>query len=377
MNIAIGARTLHENPGDGITWFTYETVKRIVRDHPDDKFFLITDKRYNELPVRGSNVEYVYRWPRNRHPVIWYLWHQFILPPVLKKIKADIFIGPDGIIPLNCNVPCISVMHDLNHCHRPHDIPFFTRTFYRYFFPRYAFQASRVLTVSEYSAKDISETYSVGKGRIDVAYNGVSEHFSPVTGDEKISVLKRYTGGCPYFLFVSNFSPRKNVITLIQAFELYCKNKGKSHRLVLAGSSLYLNKALERRIRISPCNDSIIFTGRVNRDELRLLYGSAEGFVFVPWFEGFGIPVVEAMRCGTPCIVSDNSSLPEVSGGAGLCVSAADAEAIAGAMARLTEEPALRRQLADQGMKNSMRFSWDKTAIELWDSIYKTVKENA
>jgi glycosyltransferase involved in cell wall biosynthesis len=106
---------------------------------------------------------------------------------------------------------------------------------------------------------------------------------------------------------------------------------------------------------------------------LRRLYGGAVALTLVPWFEGFGIPVVEAQRCGTPCILSDSSSLPEVSGGAALCVSPADAGAIAGAMARLVSDEALRRRLAEEGRENSLRYTWENAATEMWNSITKAV----
>jgi glycosyltransferase involved in cell wall biosynthesis len=127
----------------------------------------------------------------------------------------------------------------------------------------------------------------------------------------------------------------------------------------------------------SPYKDCIVFAGRMSHEELRQVYGAAAGFVFVPWFEGFGIPVIEAMRCGIPCIISDNSSLPEVSGGAALCVNASDTEAIAGAMARLAGEPALCHTLRTKGIKNSLRFSWDDTAAQMYNCILKALNQNA
>ena len=147
--------------------------------------------------------------------------------------------------------------------------------------------------------------------------------------------------------------------------------------LVLAGSRLYLNDELDSVIRDSEYRGSVIFTGRVDRTKLRLLYGSSAAFVFVPWFEGFGIPVIEAMRCGTPCIVSDNTSLPEVSGGAALPVSAADTEAIAEAMRRLVSDKSLCHQLTQAGLMNVKRYTWDETASAMWRCILKTVNRDA
>ena len=377
MKIAISARTLSSEPGDGIAWFTFEFIKRMVQSHPEDSFYLISDRRYRKLPVYSRNVKYIHLPLRNRHPLIALFWHQVMLKHTLRRLGADVFVGPDGFIPLGCTTPCISVIHDLNHCHRPGDIPFFTRHFYRYFFPRFAGQAARIVTVSQFSAADISSVYGIPAAKIDVVYNGVSGQFFPVTDDEAENYRLKLTGGRPYFVFVSNFSPRKNVPTLIKAFERFRADSSADYALVLAGSRLYLNGELDRAIRESSYADSVIFTGRLSRDELRKVYGAAAAFVFVPWFEGFGIPVVEAMRCGTPCIISDNSSLPEVSGGAGLCVSAADTEAIAMAMARLANEPALRRRLKDEGIKNSLRFSWDNTAAQMYNAIGKTLDDHA
>ncbi|HPT12419.1 MAG TPA: glycosyltransferase family 1 protein [Bacteroidales bacterium] len=377
MKIAISARTLSGQPRDGIAWFTFEFISRMVRNHPEHTFFLISDKRYQKPPFVLHNAQFIHLAPRNRHPIITVLWHQMLLKHLLRRLKVDIFIGPDGVIPLRCSIPCISVIHDLNHVHRPDDIPFFSRHFYRYYFPRYAKSATRIATVSKFSADDISAVYDIKPYKIDVVYNGVSGMFFPTSEAEADDYRNSLTGGKPYFVFVSNFSPRKNVGTLIKAFDRFRSESGSDYALVLAGGRLYLNDELDRAVNESPYKDSIIFTGRMDREELRKAYGAALAFVFIPWFEGFGIPVIEAMRCGTPCIVSDNSSLPEVSGGAALCVNAADTEACARAMIRIANEPALRRILRDKGIKNSLRFSWDDTAIQMYNSVLNALDPNA
>ncbi|MFZ2287400.1 MAG: glycosyltransferase family 1 protein, partial [Bacteroidales bacterium] len=327
MIIAINARTLRAVPHDGIGWFTLEVVRGIAGTHPGHRFVLIGDRRYTKLPVDGANVEYVTIPLRTVHPILWYLWHELFLPRVLKKTGAEVFIAPDGIMPLRTDVPCIPVIHDLNHEHRPGDIPRSERIYYRHFFPRFARKAARVATVSGFSADDISKTYGISRDKIDVVPNGVADLFSPPLTGEAVATRREYTGGRPYFLFVSNFSPRKNVEAVIKAFNLFRESGKGDYVLLLAGKRLYLTRAIDRAVESSPYSRDILFTGSVTRDVLRRLYGAAEALNFVPWFEGFGIPVVEAQRCGTPCILSDSSSLPEVSGGAALCVSPADAGA--------------------------------------------------
>ncbi|MRR18571.1 glycosyltransferase family 1 protein [bacterium] len=375
MIIAINARTLRVVPHDGIGWFTHEVVRGIVSAHPQHRFVLIGDRRFRVLPVEGKNVEYITIPLRTVHPILWYKWHELLLPGVLRKAGADLFVAPDGMMPLRTSVPCLPVIHDLNHEHRPGDIPWWERIYYRRYFPLFARKAARVATVSEFSAGDISQTYGISREKIDVVPNGVAEIFSPPLPGEAEETRREYAGGRPYFLFVSNFSPRKNVEAVIRAYNIFRSSNDSDHRLLLAGRRLYLTRELDRALEASPYGRDILFTGSVTRDVLRRLYGGAVALTFVPWFEGFGIPVVEAQQCGTPCILSDSSSLPEVSGGAALCVSPADAGAIAAAMARLVSDEALRRRLAEEGYKNSLRYTWQNAAGEMWNSNIKATNK--
>jgi glycosyltransferase involved in cell wall biosynthesis len=377
MIIAINARTLKPVPHDGIGWFTWEVTRRIVSAHPEHHFVLISDRKYDDLPVTGSNVEYITIPFRTVHPLLWYTWHERFLPGVLKKVKADLFVAPDGIIPIRTDVPCIPVIHDLNHEHRPGDIPLRERRYYRHFFPLFAKKAVRVATVSEFSAKDISATYSIDPDKIDIVPNGVADIFTPPLPGEAGETRKEFTGGRPYFLFVSNFSPRKNIETVIKAYGLFRKDSSSDHVLLLAGRRLYLTRAIDNALEASPYGSDILFTGSVSRDVLRRLYGGAAALMFISWFEGFGIPVVEAQRCGTPCILSDTSSLPEISGGAALCTGPAGAGAIAEAMARLVSDEALRRRLSEEGIRNSQRYTWENAAIQMWNCIMKAMQDKS
>jgi glycosyltransferase involved in cell wall biosynthesis len=374
MIIAINARTLRPFPHDGIGWFTLEVIRGMVRDHPEHRFVLIGDRSYDVLPIEADNVEYITIPLRTVHPLLWQLWHELLLPGVLRRCGADIFIAPDGMIPLRTDIPCIPVIHDLNFEHRPEDIPRCERRYYRRYFPRFARRAARVATVSRFSAEDIAATYGMSRGKINVVPNGVAEIFSPPSPGEAEATRSEFTGGRPYFLFVSNFSPRKNGEAVISAYNIFRSRGGGDHLLLLAGRRLYLTRELDRALASSPYGSDIRFTGSAGRDVLRRLYGAAGALLFVPWLEGFGIPVVEAQRCGTPCILSDTTSLPEVSGGAALCVSPADAEAIAAAMARLIDDEALRRRLTQEGITNSLRYTWQNAATEMWNCISQTLK---
>ncbi len=371
MRIAIDARLLKPKPDDGISRFTWEVVKRLVYDHPGHQYILVFDKEHKGLFTLPSNTTSYVQKPASRHPVLWYTWHEWQLPRVLRKSNADILFSPDGIIPLNTPIPCVPVIHDINFFHRPGDIPYITSLYYRHFFVKFARKARRVLTVSEFCRQDISENMGIDPSLIDVAHNGVSEYFVPFPDVEKAAFREKHTGGQPYFLFVGNFSPRKNIPGLINAYNIFRERGGAGIKLVLTGGRLFLNSETDRLINSSPYKHDIILTGSFSHSDLAILYASAEALVFVPWFEGFGIPAAEAMRCGTPVILSDTTSLPEVGGKAALYASPSDPSSVADCMLKIISDSELRERLIAEGYLQSARFTWDNTANQVMKSIEK------
>ena len=377
MNIAIIARTYKAVPNDGISRFTYEVVNRIVRNNPSHNFILIFDKDPDDSLVFPENCEIRHLRPATRHPFLWYFWNEWRLPDLLKKTGADLVFYPDGIMSLRTKVPGFPVIHDISFYHRPKDIPFLLSIYYRYFFRKFAEKAVRIATVSHFCRKDISSYLKIDPGLIDVAYNGVSDYFSPLDESENLNYREKLTGGSPYFLFVGNFSPRKNIPGVINAFNRFREKTGFHYKLVLTGGRLFLNSTTDKIIKGSPFSDDIIVPGPAIHEDLRYLYSAALALVFVPWFEGFGIPAAEAMRCGTPVILSDTTSLPEIGADGALFVDPGNIDDICDAMIRISEDNNLRTSLAERGRKQSLRFTWDKTADSIWESIYKVAETKA
>jgi len=373
MKIAISARMLKAVPDDGISRFTYEIVKRITVNNPSHQFALIFDREYDPGLIFAPNTKGYLLKPSTLHPFLWYFWHEWKLPGLLEKIGADIFLSPDGIISLRSKVISIPVIHDINFYHRPKDIPKHISLYYRYFFRRFSQKAARIVTVSYFCKYDISSYLNIDPGLIDVAYNGVSEYFTPADRQVTDKFRQYLTGGYPFFLFVGNFSPRKNIAGVVDAYNRFRSITGLNHRLVLTGGKLFLNRDTDRMIRSSPWSDDIIPTGPKIHEDLRLLYASASALVFVPWFEGFGIPAAEAMRCGTPVILSNTTSLPEVGGEAGIFVSPGNIEEICSAMLKIATNENLRLSLSEKGLKESLKFTWENTAESIWGSIVKAV----
>lgn len=373
MNIVVNTRLLLRNKLEGIGWFSFETLKRMVTNHPEHEFFFLFDRTYSEEFVFASNVTPVVIGPPTRHPVLWYFWFQWQVPKILKELKADLFISPDGYLSLSTNVPQIPVIHDINFVHRPKDLPFTSRWYYNYFFRKFARKAQQIVTVSSYSKTDIANTYQINADKIDVVYNGVNPLYQPIEASEQKQIRKKYAASHPYFLYVGALHPRKNILGLLKAFEQYKNLTTNDYKLILVGSEMFGNKEAQRFFKQMLHNDDIIFTGRIPSSELAKLLASAQALVFVPFFEGFGIPIIEAMASGTPVICSKTTSLPEVGGDAAFYVDPHDVNSIAQALQTLTDNEKLRAQMMQNGLKQSEKFSWDKTAQLFWNSIQKVV----
>lgn len=375
MNIAVNTRLLLKNKLEGIGWFSYETLKRITQNHSEHRFFFIFDRKYDEDFIFSDNITPIIASPPTRHPVLWVYWFEFVIPGILKKINADIFVSPDGYLSLRSKVPSVAVIHDLNFVHNPAHLPMLVRWYYNYFFKKFAHKALRVGTVSEYSKKDINETYSVDNNKIDVIYNGSNKIYQPVDDETKEAVKKEYTDSKDFFIFIGAINPRKNVQGLLKSFDIY-KTKSKSeHKLVIVGNQMHLTGEVNKTFDAMTHKKDVLFVGRLEVEKLHKLLASSIALVFVPFFEGFGIPLVEAMYCDVPIICSNKTSIPEVVGDAGIVASPDKHEEIADLMIKIASDTNLRNNIINEGRKQREKFSWDKSAENFWNCIEKAIKE--
>lgn len=370
MRIAVNTRFLLSSKMEGFGWYTLEIVKRLVEKHPEHEFIFFFDRAYDPRFIFSNNVTPVVLNPPARHPILFFIWFEFAVYRALKKYKVDVFFSPDGYLSLRSKVPQIAVIHDLNFEHYPNDIPFSARHYLRYFFPKFARKAAQIITVSEYSKNDISTTYSIDKEKITVAWNSASDLFSPIIESEKYRIQEELTKGKPYFLFVGALHPRKNVKRLIDAFESYQASENPTHELVIVGESLWKNKSFQLQLPDS-LKEKIHFTGHLPLKELADVMGAASVFTFVPYFEGFGIPLVEAMKCGTPILAGNLTSIPEVAGNAALYCNPFDVNDIFTKMKEITSNDELCMRLIENGLDRSKLFSWENSADIVWEEIVK------
>ncbi len=375
MNIAVNTRLLLKNKLEGIGWFSYETLKRITRSYPEHKFFFIFDRDYDESFIFSDNIIPVVIKPATRHLVFWLYWFEIAIPSVLKKVKADIFISPDGHLSLRSKVPSLAVIHDLNFIYYPEHLPLWARWYYKYFFKKYAQKSIRIGTVSEYSKNDINKNYNIDLSGIDVIYNGSNEAYSPVSEEIKRSVREQYAKSCEFFIFIGALNPRKNIPGLLKSFELFKEKTKLEHKLIIVGEKMHLTKELYKTHAGMKHKNEVIFAGRLEVEELHQLLASAIALVFIPYFEGFGIPVVEAMYCDVPVICSDRTSVPEVAGNAALMADPDDHAMIADYMQKIANNKELRNDLISKGRIQREKFSWDKSAKRFRNCLEKALKQ--
>jgi len=373
MKIAVNTRLLIKDKLEGIGWFTYETLKRITQNHPEHQFYFIFDRQPNEAFRFSSNVHFIVAHPQARHPILWNLFFEWGIPAALKKIKPDLFISPDGWLSLRAKTKSFAVIHDLNFENYPQFLPWHIRKYYHYFFPRFAAKANRIATVSEYTKNDIHQRYHIDQDNIDVVYNGANDQLKPVSQKTIQETRERYSGGAPYFLFVGLIHPRKNLSTLIKAYDKLKKKYSTHAKLLVAGNIHWWTKDLKEAYGNTSFKEDIIFTGRLQTEELKVVIPSALALTYVSFFEGFGIPVLEAMYCDVPVIASDTSSIPEVGGEAVLYTDPYSADAVCEKMLKILKDEKLRNNLILKGQKQRENFSWDKTAEKLWLSIEKSL----
>lgn len=369
--IAVNTRLLLPGKLDGIGWFTYHSLKRITAQNPGDQFLFLFDRPWSDEFIFDKNVKPVALFPQARHPFLYYWWFEYSVTAALSKYKADLFLSPDGYLSLRTDVKQVAVMHDLNFEHHPEDLPFLTSRYYRHFFPRFAQKADRIATVSECSKKDIVASYRIDPGKIDVVYNGVNENYKPLESAEINAVRVRFSHGCPYFLFVGMLHQRKNIANLLKSFDLFKSQTPSNVKLLIVGHRKWWTREMEEAFQDMKHQEDVIFTGRLDISDLVQVTAAALAMTYVSYFEGFGVPIIEAMRSGVPVITSNISSMPEVSGNAAVLCDPFSTTSIAAAMKSIWLDEKVRSKCIAAGLQRAAEFSWDRTADLLWKSVLK------
>lgn len=371
MKIAVNARLLLKGKLEGIGTFMNETLQRITKAHPEIEFHFFFDRKYDPCFVYQSNViPHVLR-PATRHPLLVTLWFNRIVPRKMKKLGITHVISSDSIGFKKAGINNHLVIHDINFVHRPKDLPKVHRNFYLRNMPIFAKNAQQIATVSQYSKQDLIDTYQLDSEKIDVVYNAAKDIFKPLNASEKKAVKTKYSKGEDFFLFVGSLHPRKNLPHLVSAFFEFKSKLDTNMKLLIVGNVMWETAGLKELITGAKYKDDLLFLGRKSDAELAKILGAAFALTYVPFFEGFGIPIVEAYACKVPVITSNVTCMPEVAGEGALTVNPNNVNEIGEAMMKIVDDPELRQNLIEKGTKKGQTYHWDITAKLYWESIQK------
>jgi len=305
------------------------------------------------------------------------LWEHTLLPLDLKREKVDVFYGPCFTVPLFKTCKQVVAVLDLTWFkHRKKHI-WIKQLYFRTLIPLAVRQAEKVIVISQSTKKDLIKILKTPKDKIAVTYLAADLSFKVIEDIERLqSVVKKYNLPDQFILFLGVLEPRKNIPGLIKAFSRLKKNSNLSCKLVIGGGRSYgwKNEEIFRVIEYLGLGKEVIFTDFVLESDLPALYNLADLFVLPSFYEGFGLPILEAQACGCPVITSNISSMPEVGGDAALFVDPNDVEELASAMRRVLTDDKLRAEMIKKGFENAKHFSWEKTAqetLEVFEEVYE------
>ena len=299
------------------------------------------------------------------------LWEQFILPIQCQRRRIDLLHSPGYICPVALPCPSVVSILDMNYFFFPQDWSKLALWTLRILVPLSARRSCEIIALSQSSKRHIMKALKISEDKINVTYMGVDKIFHPRHNYHQILELKKRMGiKGNFILSVANSHPHKNLRRLVQAYYILRRDEGITHQLVLAGNPGRDHLELLKMVKKLGVAQKVVFTEYVPHHQMPLIYQAADLFVFPSLYEGFGLPILESMACGTPVVSSNAASLPEIVGTAGVLVDPHDVNEMAGAMYRVLSDKSLAQDLIKKGLKQSKRFSWVQTAKETL-AIYK------
>ena len=308
-------------------------------------------------------------WP-TKHPLVRAAWEQLIQPRELRRAKVELAHGPAFVGPLFSRCPFVVTVHDLSFLRFPHLFRPANRLYLRVFSRASVRKARRIITVSSHAAEETIHLLGAPPERIEVVHHGVDARFRPLP--EELTEEFRSRKGLPeeFLLFVGTLEPRKNSVRLIEAFARTSRGDTK---LVLAGGRGWYDSEIASRVAELGLEKEVIMPGFVPEEELPVLYNAAAAFVYPSLYEGFGMPLLEGMACGTPTLTSNCSALPEVCGDAALVVDPYSVDSIAAGLQQLLDDDGLRHDLRQRGLAHAAGFTWGRMARETAAVYYQAL----
>lgn len=374
MRIAVNTRFLQKNHLEGYGYYIHELMQRITLAHPEHEFLFLFDRPFDASFIYNKNITAKVITPQARHALAFRFWYDIKLAWAAKQFKADVLVSLDGFCSLTSQIPQVLAVHDLAFIHHPSFIPKLHLLFYKTHQKRFLKKAKAVVTVSEFSKQDIIHQYKINSNKINVVYNATRTAFKPFEYADNDFIKRRYAEGSEFFLFIGGIHPRKNLLQLLKAFSIFKKRQLSSMKLLVAGRLAWHNEELLEKLKTYKYRDEVVLLDYLPEAELAQVTAAAYALIYPSLFEGFGVPIIEAMKSGVPVACSNTSSMPEVAGDAALFFDPNDANDIAQQMMLLYKDENRRKELIQKGIAQANKFSWNDSAQKLWQIIEQTAK---
>ena len=382
MHIAIDAQALSYKIKAGITAYTKSLLTSLASVDSENRYTIyLKSSPYEDLSVRKDNFRIKeVNVPQRRifGADVFFLYRLHILLPLeLIRDRPDIFFSPVGCLPLYCPCKTVATIHDVTPLVSKDFFTTQARISYKLHTSHTIKRADRIITISECTKKDIISFFHADPDKISVVYaaHDPKQYYPRVDLAQRMEIMQRYHINTNYILYVGTLEPRKNIARLIEAFSLV-KKWGLGHKLVIAGQKGWLYEMIVGSVQRFGLQNEVIFTGYVNEADVPVLMSNADVFVFPSLYEGFGLPPLEAMACGTPVITSNVASLPEVVGDAAILVNPRDVFEMATAMHRVLSDAAIQLQMRQKGLERAKLFSGEKEAQQILEVFENLVRHS-
>jgi glycosyltransferase involved in cell wall biosynthesis len=344
----------------GVSTYILNLMRCLPRVRPENVYIVFQGR---DAPF-VAGVEPITSAAPTWKPLVRIFCEQAVLPIEYPRARLDVLHGTVNVVPLLAMVPAVVTIHDLSFLHvpdrfAPAKVAYLTRLV------KWSTRhATHVIAVSEYTRNDLIRSFDLDESRVSVVYSGVDPGFRPVSLDESTEIRQKTTAGRPYILHVGTLEPRKNIDVLLRAFAACRREDDIPHLLVLVGAKGWMYSRLFALTHDLGLEDHVRFVDYVRPETLPLWYNGADVLVYPSAYEGFGLPVLEAMASGLPVITSASSAMSELAGGACLTVAPGSQEALQLALARMLTQTDLRASLRRAGLERAARFSWERCATE-------------
>jgi len=373
MRIAFDGTTLR--PGrTGVGYYTEHLLHHLAQEGPDEDLIVVSNQPVDVTRPLPSRVRVDA--PSSRLPRM--VWMQTLAPRAMRRVRADIAHFTNGMVPLASPVPTVVTIHDMSLTLYPRYHPARRVMLNRPLVDMAARRADAIITVSQSAKRDIMRAYGLPSDRVHVVHEAAAPSFHRVEDAATLERVRRQHALPERFiLYVGTIEPRKNLPKLIEGFARRHHSGDLPHRLVCAGPYGWLSRDIDDLLDRLSIRDAVQFAGYLPFDDLPALYTLAEMFVFPSLYEGFGLPVIEAMACGAPVITGDVGALNEVGGAAVERIPELSADSLGGVMVRLARDAERREELRRLGLERSQLFSWQRAAKETLDVYRHAVRHAA